>query len=1178
MEPSQTDGPTSPPNFDAHYELNDRYRLQSGRVFLTGTQALTRLPMMQRQRDLAAGLNTAGFISGYRGSPLGNYDMALWQAQDFLEQNEIVFKSGINEDMAATAVWGSQQTRVLGNPRFDGVFGIWYGKGPGVDRSGDALKHGNYAGSGPNGGVLVLCGDDPGAKSSSVAHQSEQAMVHMGIPVLNPSNVQEYLDLGLYGFALSRYSGCWVAFKCLTDTVESSASVSVDPDRIQIVEPDDYEMPEGGLNLGAGGFNPAQAEQRVYEERLPAVQAFVRANGLDRVVVDSSQRRLGIVTTGKAYLDVRQALDELGIDEQRAESLGLSIYKVALTWPLEPINALRFAEGLDEIIVVEEKRPLIEEQLAAILYNQQSRPKLYGKRDGNGNVLLSSTGELSPAAVGKALRSWLSHAAPGQVEPEPVASLPVVQAQGPNAGLVRMASFCSGCPHNSSTVVPEGSAAMGGIGCHGMVVWHPKRNTIAITHMGGEGATWIGASPFIDRTHIFQNMGDGTYFHSGLLAIRAAVAADANMTYKVLVNGAVAMTGGQPIEGESMDGEITTPEIAHQLRAEGIDRIAILSNDIEKYSEGSFPTGTTIHHRDEIDRVQREIREVRGVTAIVYDQTCAAEARRLRKRGEFDDPDRRIVINEAVCEGCGDCSVQSNCIAVEPVETEFGRKRKINQSGCNKDFSCTKGYCPSFASIYGGQLRKAEVKGTDSGDDTLFAQLPEPLVADTREPFNALVVGIGGTGVVTVGALLGMAAHLEGKGCSLLDLTGLSQKNGPVFSHIRIADEGDTIHATRIGLGSADLVLGCDIVSTSGAEGLPKMKDGRTTAIVNTHLSPTADFTVAPDLDLSTLAMQDSIRGAAGQESSHFIEATRLATALMGDAIASNLFLLGYAMQLGRIPVHRASLERAIELNGRSIEMNKRAIQWGRLAAVDFEAVERAAKPGMRESETREAAKSLEDVVALRVAALVDYQDEDYAKRYTDLVDRVKARETEALGNPGALTDAVARYHFKLLAYKDEYEVARMWSSETFRNQLDAEFEGDYRMRIHLAPQLFWPRDPDTGRVKKITAWPWVLSTFSVLAKFKGLRGTAFDPFGYTAHRKLERQLITDYEKNIDELLESLAPDNVELAASIASIPEHIRGFDLVKEQQLEDARSKEAELLAAFRLRSPAENELPAS
>ena len=1163
-------GPESlPSSFDIAYELDDRYRLESGRVFLTGTQALTRLPMMQRQRDRAAGLKTGGFISGYRGSPLGTFDMALWQAKDFLAQNDIIFQPGINEDMAATAVWGSQQIHTIGSSDYDGAFGIWYGKGPGVDRSCDALKHGNYAGAAKYGGVLVLCGDDPGAKSSSIAHQSEPALVHMGVPILNPANIQEYLDFGMYGFALSRYSGCWVGFKCLTDTVESAGSVSVSPDRIQVREPTDFLVPETGLNIGAVQGMPPVAEKFLYEQRLLAAQAFVRANGLDRIELASDHRRLGIVTTGKAYLDVRQALDELGVSEARAAEMGLSIYKVALSWPLEPVGARNFAIGLEEILVVEEKRPLVEEQLAAVLINQDVRPKLYGKRDERGAELVSNIGELSPTDVAAALRRWLSRVAPEHVTPAATTSLPVVQ--GSATGLVRAPSFCSGCPHNTSTVVPEGSRAMGGIGCHGMVAWLPERRTRGSSHMGGEGASWIGASPFLDHEHIFQNMGDGTYFHSGLLAIRAAVAAgNVNMTYKVLVNGAVAMTGGQPIEGESMDGEITTPEIAHQLHAEGVKRIAVVSDDIEKYDKGTFPKGATIHHRDEFDRVQRSLREVPGVSALIYDQTCAAEARRLRKRGEFDDPDRRIVINEAVCEGCGDCNVQSNCISIEPVETEFGRKRKINQSSCNKDYSCVNGYCPSFASGHGGKLRKVETKTADLGSDELFRNLPAPVTAPTDDPFNILVTGIGGTGVITVGALLGMAAHLEGKGCSLLDVTGLAQKNGPVFSHVRIANDPEKLHATRIGVRSADLILGCDIVVAAGDEALPKMQTGRTTAVVNTHVAPTNAFATSPDLDFSSQGMQDAIAEAAGVDSCHFSEATRLATALLGDSIASNLFLMGYAVQLGRVPVSLAALERAIELNGRSVEMNKRALAWGRLAAVDLEAVRKQAKPGIRESETVHIAKTVDEMVALRVPALTDYQNAHLARRYTKLVERVRQHEETVSPSSTQLSEAVAKYFFKLLAYKDEYEVARLWSSGPFRQQLDAEFEGDYTVRLHLAPQLFFPRDPDTQRVKKLTAWPWVLDAFGWLAKLKFLRGTPFDPFGYTSHRKLERQLISDYEMTIGELLDALSAENLPLATEIASIPEIIRGFDLVKEQQLENARSKEAELLSAFRLRSP--------
>jgi len=1152
----------SAPPFDASYELDHRYTRQSGRVFLSGVQALVRLPMLQRERDAAAGLETAGFISGYRGSPLGTYDLALWEARDHLERHRVRFVPGVNEDLAATAVWGSQQANLLPGPRYDGVFGIWYGKGPGVDRSCDALKHGNYAGSSPRGGVLVLTGDDPGAKSSSIAHQSEQALIHCAIPVLNPSNVQDYLDFGLLGFALSRYSGAWVGMKCLTDTVDSGGSVSVGSDRIQIVEPVDFTRPEG-LHIGWGNL-PMAAEQRVYLQRLPAVQAFARANGIDRVVVASPRPRLGIVAAGKAYLDVRQALDTLGIDPERAAENGITLYKVGMTWPLEPEGARRFCAGLEEVLVVEEKRPLLEDQLARLLYNEPTRPRLLGKTDEAGAPLVPLTGELSPPLVTAALRRWLDRCAPGLAARAP--SQTHVDQAAAAGGLVRLPSFCSGCPHNTSTVVPDGSLALGGIGCHGMVVWLPERRTLSVTHMGGEGANWIGQAPFTETPHIFQNMGDGTYFHSGLLAIRAAITAGVNITYKILVNGAVAMTGGQPIEGEPIEGEVTTPEIVRQLAAEGVRRIAVLSNDVEKYGRGSFPPGVSVHHRDHIDEVQRELREHEGVSALVYDQTCAAEARRLRKRGEFPDPDRRIVINELVCEGCGDCSVQSNCISIEPIETELGRKRRINQSSCNKDYSCLKGYCPSFVSVLGGRVRRA-AGGVDADPAALLAGVPDPMVADTQRPFDILVGGIGGTGVVTVGALLGMAAHLEGKGVSTLDVTGLAQKNGPVTSHVRIADDPDALFASRISEGRADLVLGCDIVVSAGADALSKMSKDRTTAVVNTHVAPTSAFASQPDLDFSPRGMQADISKAV--EDPHFVDATRLATALLGDALAANLFLLGYALQRGRIPVGLPALERAIELNGRAVEMNRRALAWGRLAAHDLAAVEAAARPALRASLAGEPARTLEETIAHRAEFLVAYQGEKLARRYRALVERVARREREVAPGREDLSLAVARYYFKLLAYKDEYEVARLYTNGEFARQLEAEFEGDYRVKIHLAPP--WslnPRDRATGRHRKWTLGAWMFPVLRVLARGRFLRGTPFDPFGWTAHRRLERRLIRDYEARVEELLAGLSPDSFDVAVEIARIPEHVRGFDTVKEEQLAQAREKEAELLAAFHRR----------
>ncbi|MFK7897699.1 MAG: indolepyruvate ferredoxin oxidoreductase family protein [Myxococcota bacterium] len=1152
------------PAFDAEYTLKDRYRVESGRVFLTGNQALVRLPLMQKQRDLAAGLNTSGFISGYRGSPLGIFDMNLWQAKDELEAHSVHFEPGLNEDLAATAVWGSQQATLMEGPKVDGVFGMWYGKGPGVDRSCDALKHANYAGTAANGGVLALMGDDPGAKSSSIAHQSEPAMIHCGIPILNPSSVQDFVDFGLYGWALSRYSGCWVGFKCLTDTIESSGSIAVSPDRVQIVTPDDFEMPPGGLHIGWDNF-PIPVEQRLFEQRLVAARAFVRANGIDRVVLDSPKRRLGLVTTGKAYGDLRQALEDLGVSEEMAADLGISIYKVGMTWPLEPEGIRRFAQGHDDLLIIEEKKAIIEEQIASLLYNLSERPRLMGKRDLDGRPLVPEIGELTPGAVVKVLRQWVGTNAPewaARLRPDPEA----VQIGAAAGGLARLPSFCSGCPHNRSTVVPEGSIALGGIGCHGMAVWLPERRTLAVNQMGAEGVNWIGQAPYCSVEHIFQNMGDGTYFHSGYLAIRAAIAANVNITYKILVNGAVAMTGGQPIEGEEMAGEITTPEIARQLSAEGIKTIVVLSDNIEKYEPGVFPTGVEVQHRNEIDRVQKRLREVSGVTAILYDQTCAAEARRLRKRGDFPDPNRRIVINESVCEGCGDCSVQSNCISIEPVETEFGRKRLINQSSCNKDYSCLEGNCPSFASVIGGSIKKNKQAALDTGDGSLFKDLPAPQVANLDQPFNIFVAGIGGTGVITIGALIGMAGHLEGKGVSLLDVTGLAQKNGAVASHVRVASTPEKLHSTRIPAGGADLALGCDIVVATGQDGIQKLSPARTRAIMNTHVAPTADFASSPDLDMSSAGMESRINAAVGSERADFVDATQLATALLGDAIGANLFLVGFAIQKGLLPVGLPALERAIELNGRAIEMNKQAIAFGRLAAHDFEAVRELADSRIRSSQKVEFAKTFDEVVARRVSFLTDYQNAAYAERYRSLVNQAAAAERAIGETDERFATSVARYLFKLMAVKDEYEVMRLWSDDAFQRQLDAEFEGDYTLQFHLAPQLFLPRDPDSGRVKKLNIHRRIFGLMKLLRFGKVLRHTPLDFFNRPAHRKMEWKLLADYEQNIQEISRALSTENLDLAVQLAEIPEQIRGFDTVKEEYVETAKEKEAELLADFR------------
>lgn len=1139
------------------YQLEDRYRQEAGRVYLTGTQALVRLPMVQHRRDTAAGLHTAGFISGYPGSPLGGYDQALNQGREFLAKNDIHFQPGLNEDLAATSVWGTQQASLMTGMRYDGVFSIWYGKGPGVDRSVDALKHGAQAGSSAHGGVLILAGDDHGARSSTTAHQSDQAFVHCAMPILHPATVQEYLDYGIYGWAMSRFSGCWIGFKCVTDIIESGASVSVDPDRVSITLPE-IAVPASGLNIwrGSGGLI---AEQLLYEHRLPAAQAFARANMLDRMVLGGTRRTLGIVTTGKAFLDVKAALDALGIDDARAAELGLAVYKVAMPWPLEPVGITDFAESCQEVLVIEEKRPIIEEQLARLLVNRRDRPLLVGKFDENGAPLVPNRGELVPDAVAKVIAVRLGNRvdAPDVIAHTQSGTAIPIQAA---TDLVRKPAFCSGCPHNTSTRLPEGSIAFGGIGCHGMAMSMPDRPTVAVTQMGGEGSGWIGMAPFLDTPHVFQNLGDGTYFHSGLLAVRAAVAAGVNITYKILANGAIAMTGGQKIQGE-----VSALEIAHQVAAEGAAKVVVVSDDPGRWRRGALPDGVKVHHRSDLDRIQRRLREIPGTTVIVYEQECAAEKRRKRKRGGYPDPDLRVVINERVCEGCGDCSVQSNCISVEPVETIFGRKRRINQSSCNKDYSCLLGYCPSFVTVRGAKLRVSQTALPELPADAVAA-LPTPEVAGTDKPYGVLLAGIGGTGIVTMGALVGMAAHLESKGATVLDVAGLAQKNGPVTSHVRVYSDADEVHATRIEAGGADVVIGADIVVASGQECLGKIAAGRSRLVVNDHVAPTADFARNPDLNLSATWMQRALEQAAGGEG-EFLPATELAEALMGDAIYTNILLLGFACQQGHLPVSLEALVRAIELNGVAIDANKRAFTWGRLASRDLSSVQAvavAAIPDVLREQVSE--ETVDDIVTHRVSELTEYQNAAYAARYREFVERVAAIESKRVPGSSELATAVARYLFKLMAYKDEYEVARLMGDPVFWKGIDEQFEGDLRVEFHLAPQLFNRREPDTGRAKKWTLGPWMRPGFALLANGKRIRGTWLDVFGRTAHRREERALIDEYRSTLEELLDNLDSGNHALAVEIASIPEHIRGYDLVKDAHLRDARERKAELLNKFR------------
>jgi indolepyruvate ferredoxin oxidoreductase len=1137
--------------------LDDKYQVEAKRIYLSGIQALVRLPMLQRERDRLQNLNTGGFISGYRGSPLGMYDHALWRAKSFLQTHDIAFVPGLNEDLAATAVWGSQQVGMFPGAKVDGVFGIWYGKGPGVDRSVDVLKHANSAGTSRHGGVLALAGDDHGCQSSTLAHQSEQVFAAALMPILNPATLQDYLDLGLYGFELSRFSGCWVGFKAISETVESSASIYSDPSRVQVVLPTDFEMPAGGLHI-RWPDPPLEQERRLHGPKMAAIAAFARANRLDRVVLDSQPARLGIVATGKAYLDLRQALADVGISERDAQGLGLRIYKVALTWPLEDSGARRFAEGLQDVLVVEEKRGFIEDQLVRILYNMDAakRPSVVGKRDEQGATLLPSEGELTPTMVAAALVSRLrrlGHQSP--VLEQRLARLEAFEhpavTRAPMS-LQRTPYFCSGCPHNTSTKLPEGSRAMAGIGCHSMALSIPSRRTATISHMGGEGVAWIGQAPFTSEPHVFQNLGDGTYTHSGLLALRAAAAAGVNITYKILYNDAVAMTGGQPAEGG-----LTVSQIAYQVWAEGAKRLAIVSDDPGKYAgKQFFPAGAAVHHRRELDRIQRELREIKGLSVLIYDQTCAAEKRRRRKRGHYPDPPKRVFVNDLVCEGCGDCSQTSNCVSVQPLETEFGRKRQIDQSNCNKDYSCVDGFCPSFVTVHGGTLKKAKTSAVDSGQ--LFADLPLPPRRELEQPFNILVTGIGGNGVITIGALLGMAAHLDGRGCSALDFTGLAQKNGAVMSHVRIAPAPEDIATVRIASGGADLILGCDIVVSASATALSRVDRGATQAIINADLQPTASFVINPDIDFEMNAMQASLRDAIGDKNIDIIDATGIASALMGDSIATNAFILGMAFQKGFIPLSLEAILRAIELNGAAIDMNKQAFTWGRLAAHDLARVRSVIQFRTRAPTP---IRTLDESIAYRAKFLTEYQNKSYADRYLSTI--AKVRNAEATASPGSieLTEAVAKNLFKLMAYKDEYEVARLYTDGAFASKLGEKFEGDVRLKFHLAPPIFARRDKETGHLQKKEYGGGMIHAFRLLARLKFLRGTAFDPFGYTAERKAERKLIDDYLTMIDQRIATLKHEQIPVLAKLARLPEAIRGYGHIKEQSINKSLAEKARL-----------------
>ena len=1096
------------------------------------------------------GLNTAGYVSGYRGSPVGTVDNQFQAAKHVIGPRNIVFQAGLNEDLAATALWGTQQAEMRGEGKYDGVFGLWYGKGPGVDRSGDIFRHANMAGTSPHGGVLALAGDDHSGESSTVVHASDIALMDAMIPVLSPAGVQEMIDFGLLGYAMSRHAGVWVGLKCVHDTVESSAVVDAGLERVNPIYPSEPAPPPGGLSIRPNDDRVPQ-EERLHMHKLPAVKAFARANGLNRVVMRGGDNAtFGILAAGKAYLDVRQALDDLGIDEARAARLGIRLMKIGMVWPLEPHAIRDFAKGLSTIMVVEEKRSLIEAQLRDILYAEESRPTVIGKQDEQGRTLFAPHGVLEPNQIALAIAARIQDAASADC----AASLQDVSAARNQADLVaRIPYFCAGCPHNSSTVLPEGARGYAGIGCHWLAQFVPGRKTEGATQMGGEGANWVGEAPFSKRGHIFQNMGDGTYNHSGLMAIRHAVASGTNITYKILFNDAVAMTGGQ-----RNDGGLTVEQIAQQMRAIGVQRIAVVSDEPDKYpSRSTFPAFTSFNHRSELQEVQQELMGVKGTSVLIYDQTCAAEKRRRRRKGEFPDPKRRVVINELVCEGCGDCGVQSNCVAVQPVETEFGRKRRIDQSSCNKDLSCLKGFCPSFVTVEGGEL----VKGTGGPalnlDKVPFPAVPEPVMPALDRPWSILVTGIGGTGVVTIGHILGMAAHIEGKGAALIDMVGISQKNGAVVTHLKIAAKPEDISAVRVARGSADLILGCDLVTSASERILAAASRKKTYAVVNSHETMPAHFTHDANFDLQGGALTLRIAASVMKDGLYAIDAGEIATKLLGDSIAANLFTLGYAWQKGLVPVSREAIEEAVTLNGAAVKMNLAAFAWGRRAAVDEAAVRAViGAKAMTKAET------LDEIVARRAAFLAAYQDQAYAERYGTFVAKVCA-----VSEPLAL--AVAKNLFKLMAYKDEYEVARLYTDGSFARSIASQFTGDYSLTFHLAPPILGRKD-GSGKPVKSSFGPWMMSAFRILARMKRLRGTSLDVFGRTAERRMERKLISDYTALIERLIASPQQANSATALELASLPEQMRGFGHVKEANVAKARAREAELLAKLEAPSP--------
>ena len=1141
--------------------LKDRFTKHEGSIHLRGSQAMVRLMLVQRLRDLAAGLNTAGFVSGYRGSPMTAIDQELWRVEDLLKEHHTRFWPGINENLAMTSVWGTQQANYYNDSNYDGVYAFWYGKGPGLDQSMDALRQGNWHGSSKHGGVLIAVGDDHNMTSTINGYSSELLFEDLFMPILYPADIQEVLDMGVYGIALSRFCGAWVGYKLLPETIETSASVDADINRIQIVTPD-FNFPPEGVNAFLNDSVYLQ-EARIRNYRLPAALVFSRANNLNYISHTSKKSRFGIVTMGKSWRDVRQALVDLGISEQKAANLGITILKIGMPFPADTELYANFARGLEEVLVIEEKRDLLETGLLNACYALPSdqQPRLVGRRDEQGAVLLDNAKPITADEITLVIAQRIKFFYDSDLTQSRVKQLKTsigVLADLPSLTMQRIPYFCSGCPHNTSTKIPEGSRGLGGVGCHYMVTWM-DRETYTFCQMGGEGITWVGQAPFVKTNHIFQNLGDGTYFHSGSTAIRAAVSSNTNITYKILFNDAVAMAGGQPV-----DGSLTVDQISRQVYNEGVARIAIVTDEPDKYkSDMHFADGTTIHDRKKLDKVQREFREIKGVSVLIYDQTCASEKRRRRKRGNFPDPAKRYFINNRVCEGCGDCGVQSNCISIQPLETDFGRKRKIDQSSCNKDFSCANGFCPSFVTVLGGKIRKASAMRSENMSPK-SEEIPEPIFPILPESgsYGLIVSGVGGTGVVTIGAMLGMAAHIQKLGVSIVDQLGFAQKGGAVVTHVRLSKDQDQIHASRVNNGMADAILACDMLVAGSNKVLDSLNPGKTRAVINTEKNYTGDFTLNSDLDYPTDTLISRLKACTRNNDTKMFNASQIALKLLGDTLGANLLLTGFAWQSGLIPIKEAPILEAIELNGVAVDWNKEAFAWGRRLAHQPELIEQIMNPDNATKPLLFTPNSTADWVAKYSKELTLYQNQAYAERYQTLVAKVVQTETKAMLKNTGLATVVAKAAFKLMAYKDEYEVARLYSEPEFLEKLEEQFEGDYRLQFNLSPPIIAPKDKNTGKPDKIQIGAWILTVFGLLAKFKFLRGTKIDPFGYLSDRKIERDLIEQYFDTIEFLIKGINSDNYELAVEIAAIPMSIRGYGHIKHESVLEARQENGILL----------------